>query len=141
MMLKEILDAKGRDVLTIEPTATVADAVEKLVAHNCGSLVVCDGDRIVGIISERDVLRAVAAGRDLLDHVSVENHMTCDVITGSPNDKVADIMGLMTEQRIRHLPVLEGGAMSGIISIGDVVKAQHQRLTTENHMLMTYIQS
>jgi CBS domain-containing protein len=141
MLLKEILEVKGHNVLSIAPSATVADVVETLVAHNCGALVVCDGDQMVGIISERDVLRAVSSGSDPLDQVAVETRMTRDVITGSPNDNINDIMGLMTKNRIRHLPVLEDGALAGMISIGDIVKFQHQKLTVENHMLMTYIQS
>ena len=140
MLLKEILEAKGHDVLTIEPTASVAAAVEELVANNCGSLVVCDGDKMVGIFSERDVLRTIAGINQPLAEIRVEDRMTREVITGSPHDNVNDTMGLMTKNHIRHLPVLEDGALAGMISIGDVVKAQHQKLTIENHMLMTYIQ-
>ena len=141
MLLKEILDAKGRDVLKIAPTASIAEVVEQLVAHNCGALVVCDGDKMVGIISERDVLRAISAVGQPLDQITVEERMTHNVITGSPNDNVNDVMGLMTKNRIRHLPVLDDGALAGMISIGDVVKSQHQKLTLENQMLMNYIQS
>ena len=141
MLLKDILEAKGHDVLKIAPTESVAQAVAQLVAHNCGSLVVCDGDKMVGIFSERDVLRTIAAVDKPLGEVQVFERMTHEVITGSPSDNVNDTMGLMTKKRIRHLPVLENGALAGMISIGDIVKAQHQKLTMENHMLMTYIQS
>ncbi|MBC8353341.1 MAG: CBS domain-containing protein [Planctomycetes bacterium] len=141
MLLKDILATKGTDVLSIEPTATMADAVDKMVAHRCGSLVVCNGETMVGIISERDVLRAIAGASDTLDKVTVEARMTKDVITGAPDQNINDTMGLMTKKHVRHLPVINDGKLAGLISIGDVVKAQHQKLAMENHLLMSYIQS
>ncbi len=141
MLLKDILATKGSDVLSIEPNATMADAVEKMVAHRCGSLVVCNGETMVGIVSERDVLRAISGTSETLDKISVEARMTKDVITGSPDQNINDTMGLMTAQHVRHLPVLDDGKLAGLISIGDIVKAQHQKLAMENHLLMSYIQS
>lgn len=142
MLLKDILESKGcHEVLTISPTSTISDVVEKMVAHNCGSLVVCDQDQMVGIISERDVLRTIAEVRAPIDQIQVQERMTRKVITGSPEDNISTVMGLMTRHRIRHLPVLQGGALTGLISIGDIVKAQHQTLERENHLLMAYIQS
>lgn len=141
MQLREILAAKGSHVLTIEPTATLADVVAKLVENRCGSLVVCDGERLVGIISERDILIAVAQVSEPLDAVMVRGRMTTDVVTGIPEDTVSEIMGLMSEKRIRHLPILDDGKLAGMISIGDIVKAQHHQLTVENHYLKNYIQS
>ena len=96
---------------------------------------------MVGIISERDVLRAISGASETLDKISVEQRMTKDVITGTPDQNINDTMGLMTANHVRHLPVLEHGKLSGLISIGDVVKAQHQKLAMENHLLMSYIQS
>ena len=96
---------------------------------------------MVGIISERDILRAFASGTGSLDQLQTEQFMTSKVFTGELDDSVETIMGLMTEKRIRHLPVLKNGKLSGIISIGDVVKAQHDHLTMENHYLKNYIQS
>src|SRR6185295_9475251 len=126
MTLQEILREKGTAVHSIFPDATLDDVVHKLVRHNCGSLVVCEpGDceqgRLSGIITERDILKACAAHKPL-DSVRVSEVMTRDVITGAPSDSVEDTMGLMTENRIRHLPVLEHGRLQGLISIGDVVK-------------------
>ena len=141
MLLKDILATKGTDVLSIEPSVTMADAVEKMVTHRCGCLVVCEGDSMVGIISERDVLRAISGVSETLDKISVEARMTKDVITGTPEQNINDTMGLMTKNHVRHLPVLDGGSLAGLISIGDVVKAQHQKLAMENHLLMSYIQS
>lgn len=141
MRLKEILDAKGGDVLKIERTATLADVVRKMCDHNCGSLIVCEDEKLTGIISERDILRAIAELDAPLETITVEMRMTRDVVTGSPDDNINDTMGVMTRSRIRHLPVLDDGKLSGLISIGDIVKAQHQKLEQENHLLMTYIQS
>lgn len=141
MQLREILKTKGGHVLTIEPTASLADVVEKLVENRCGSLVVTDGQTMVGIISERDVLIAVSEVSEPLNAIMVRDRMTTDVVTGVPEDTVSGIMGLMSEKRIRHLPILEDGKLAGLISIGDIVKAQHHQLTVENHYLKNYIQS
>lgn len=141
MQLREILKTKGSNVLTIEPTKTLADVVQKLVENRCGSLVVCDGDNMVGIISERDILIAVAEVDEPLDAITVQRRMTTDVVTGSPDDTVNNIMGLMSGKRIRHLPIFEHKKLAGLISIGDIVKAQYNQLSVENHYLKNYIQS
>jgi CBS domain-containing protein len=142
MKLKDILHEKGRSVLTISPEAMLSDVVAKLVEHNCGSLVVCDEHgRMIGIITERDILRACATHAGTLDEMPVEKFMTHNVVTGSLDDQVDSIMGVLTRKRIRHLPVLEKGKLVGMVSIGDIVKAQHDRLSMENHYLKEYIQS
>lgn len=141
MQVKEILEKKGDAVHTIGPRETLADVVRTLVARNCGSLVVLDGEQMVGIITERDILRTSADLDQPLETVSVESRMTREVITGTPEDRVEDVMGLLTEKRIRHLPILQENRLIGMISIGDVVKAQHDQLTMENHYLKNYIQS
>lgn len=141
MQLREILKTKGNKILTIEPTASLADVVEKLVENRCGSLVVCEGESMVGIISERDILIAVAEVDEPLETITVQRRMTTDVVTGSPDDTINNIMGLMSGKRIRHLPILEEKKLTGVISIGDIVKAQYNQLTVENHYLKNYIQS
>ena len=141
MKLGDILQAKGTNVFTISPRATLAEAASAMVEHNCGSLVVCERDKVVGIITERDILRACATQDRPLTDVWVEERMTRDVITGSANDKINDVMGWMTDMRIRHLPVLDKGKLSGLVSIGDVVKAEHSLLSVENQYLKNYIQS
>lgn len=146
MTLQDILRAKGTIVHSIAPTATLDDVVAKLVEHNCGSLVVCDSSvpgskpRMVGIITERDILRACAARQAPLEAQRVADVMTRKLVTGTPSDPVSDTMGLMTQHRIRHLPVLEGEELVGLISIGDVVKAQYHETVVENHYLKEYIQ-
>ena len=141
MLLREILQVKGDKVYSIEPSATLADVVQRLVEFNCGSLVVCDGGKMVGIITERDILRACAALDEPLESIPVEARMTADVVTGAPDNTVNDTMGVMTEKRIRHLPVMDQGQLVGMVSIGDIVKAQHAELSVENHYLKNYIQS
>ncbi len=144
MLLQDILAAKGSTVHAINAQATLEDVVQSLVKHNCGSLVVCEANdcshgRMLGIVTERDILRAVAKNRAQLERLKVADVMTRDVVTGSPTDSVEDTMGLLTDRRVRHLPILDNDRLVGIISIGDVVKAQHDALTMENHYLKSYI--
>jgi CBS domain-containing protein len=147
MTLHEILQSKGSAVHTIAPSATLEEVVRTLVSHRCGSLVVCqevdyDGrthGEMIGIVTERDILNAAARHGASFLRLRVGDVMTTDIRVGSPNDSVEDTMGLMTEQRIRHLPVVEGARLLGLVSIGDVVKMQHDRLTMENHYLKNYL--
>jgi CBS domain-containing protein len=142
MMLQDILRHKGTAIHTIGPDATLDDVVQTLVHFNCGSLLVADGDSsspMLGIVTERDILRACATRRAPLDQLRVRDFMTSKVAVGSPADSVEDTMGTMTNLRIRHLPVVDEGKLVGIVSIGDIVKAQHDNLTLENHYLKTYI--
>lgn len=139
MNLAQILGEKGTVVHKTSPRSTLADVVSRLVEHNCGSLVVCDGETMVGIITERDILRACASGEGGLDKIPVERYMSRHVVTATPQDEVETVMGLMTERRMRHLPVLADSRLVGIISIGDVVKAHHASLCLENHYLKSYL--
>jgi CBS domain-containing protein len=145
MILREILQSKGTLVHTIDAGDSLDDVVQKLVHNNCGSLVVYDSNsasrRMVGIITERDILRAYASRKAALGQLRVAETMTTDVVVGSPQDSIEDTMGLMTNRRIRHLPVIEEGELVGLVSIGDIVKTQHDRLTMENHYLKTYLHS
>ena len=143
MPLAEILQHKGSRVLGISPQSTLAEVVQKLVKNNCGSLTVCDDNdstRLLGIITERDILRACASHKAPLDQVLVADLMSSDLATCTPRDSVQDAMGIMTERRIRHLPIVdEQGKLVGIVSIGDLVKHQHDQLTMENHYLKSYL--
>ncbi len=141
MNVQSIIGAKGSDVATIQQTATLRDAVQALGERRVGALVVSgDGRAIEGIVSERDIVRAAAAlGSAALDS-SVGSVMSTDVITCAVGDGVDRLMSLMTDRRIRHLPVVdERGHLSGIVSIGDVVKARLAELEHENHALAEYI--
>jgi len=142
MTLREIISGKGAAVHSINPGGTLADVVDQLVENNCGSLLVTDASgKMVGIISERDILRACAARKGPLETLTVHEHMTSKVYTGDLDDTVAKTMGQMTDKRIRHLPIFEKGALAGMISIGDLVKAQYNQLSLENHHLKNYLQS
>ncbi len=143
MTLHDILKSKGTSVHVISPESTLGDVVKELVRHRIGSLLVCDrdpesGEQVRGIITERDILYACAAGKPL-GEVKVAEVMTRELITGSPNETLEDAMGLMTKHRIRHLPVLAKGRLVGMVSIGDVVKAEHHVLAMENHFMRDYI--
>lgn len=144
MFLRDILNAKGPVVHTIDADASLEEVVQQLVRHNCGSLVVYDkssSQRMVGIITERDILRAFAARKTALSKRKVSDAMSANLVVGSPGDSVEDTMGLMTNKRIRHLPVVEDDELLGLVSIGDIVKMQHDQLTMENHYLKSYLQS
>jgi CBS domain-containing protein len=141
MLVRDILQSKSLTVHTCTPDNTLADVVDLLVGHNIGSLVVLQNDEMVGIITERDILRASAVTRGPLEVVRVEERMTRLPVVAAPDEEVSHTMGVMTQRRIRHLPVVENGRLVGIISIGDIVKAQHDELSRENHYLKSYIQS
>jgi CBS domain-containing protein len=138
--VQSIIGSKGADVATITQTASLHDAVRQLGERRVGALVVSgDGRRIEGIISERDIVRAVSQGGAALDR-SVGSVMSTDVVTCAVGDGVDRLMSLMTDRRIRHLPVVaDGGLLAGIVSIGDVVKARLAELEHENHALAEYI--
>jgi CBS domain-containing protein len=141
MNVQSIVQAKGSDVATITKAASLADASAHLRDRGIGALVVSDdGRHIDGIVSERDVVRALAAhGAGALGR-SVASVMSTDVVTCEAADSVEELMVSMTERRIRHLPVIDGdGLLSGIVSIGDVVKARLSQLETENQALFDYI--
>ena len=141
MKTYEILQRKGTDVHSISPTAKISDVVAKLVEHNCGSLLVLENRRLVGIITERDILRCCAHDDRPLKDIPVSDKMTRRLVTASPADSVSNVMRLMTTNRVRHLPIMEGDKLEGVISIGDTVKAQHDELSMENEYLKTYLQS
>ncbi|HAP78527.1 MAG TPA: histidine kinase [Acidimicrobiaceae bacterium] len=141
MNVRAILERKGTDVATITGDASLADATARLRDNGVGALVVSpDGATIAGIVSERDVVRAAAAhGASALGR-PVESVMSTEVTVCRPADSVPRLMELMTEHRIRHLPVVDDdGRLCGIVSIGDVVKARLGELEVENQALADYL--
>ena len=142
MSVEYILARKGREVRTIAPGASLADALQRLRAERIGALVVsADGARIAGILSDRDILDAIAdRGTDVLGE-SVGSVMTARVFTCSREDRVSRIMALMTDRRIRHVPVVEGGRLCGMVSIGDVVKQRLDEIEGEAAALREYVTS
>ena len=140
MQVSEILKQKGTEVATVRPEATVAIAVEQLREWKVGALVVTtDGANIDGILSERDIVRALGGPRRVLLDQTVSSIMTTELITCSPADRVEQLMVQMTDERIRHLPVTVDGKLRGIISIGDVVKARLTELEAETRVMENYI--
>lgn len=121
--VEQLLTDKGREVFTVSPDATVLEALEKLAEHNIGALPVTEGGQLVGIFSERDYARKVILRGRASRDTSVRDSMTPDVLSVTTSDDMAYCMQLMTDKRIRHLPVLEDGNLIGLISVGDVVKA------------------
>ncbi len=141
MTVQSIIGRKSPVVATITQTATLRQAIDQLTERRIGALVVSgDGRKIEGIISERDIVRAAStSGPNALDG-SVGSVMSTDVVTCSAGDGVDRLMSLMTERRIRHLPVVDDrGHLAGIVSIGDVVKARLSELEQENHALAEYL--
>jgi CBS domain-containing protein len=139
MTVRDILQAKGSSVVTIGPEAAVTEAVALLVRHNIGAVVVVEGDAIRGILSERDILRAVNEGADGFNGLCVSDIMTATVVTGTVVAELHGVMQVMSERRIRHLPLVEDGRLAGMISIGDVVNALRRVTEAENRQLHAYI--
>jgi CBS domain-containing protein len=144
MKIQDILSIKGSTVHSISPDATLQEVVSTLVERRIGALVVCQQGAggevsLLGIITERDILHACLPEKGTLAEVRAGDVMSRPLITGVPDDEVEQVMGLMTTRRIRHLPVLADGRLAGMISIGDVVKAQHDSLALENRFMKDYI--
>lgn len=139
MLISEILQRKGSSVVTTGADTTVAELVALLGEHNIGAVVVVSEDGVVGIVSERDVVRKLAeVGAAVLEQ-SVADLMSTELVSSSPDDPVDHIAGQMTERRIRHLPVLSGGELVGIVTIGDVVAARINDLERTRGQLESYI--
>jgi CBS domain-containing protein len=135
MNVESILAQKGTDVITIQPEASVKRATDWLSAKNVGALVVARDDAVLGIISERDIVHAFSQYGEAVASMSVKDIMTHGFITVPPGDDLNRVMRLMTQHRVRHLPVLHNGKLAGIISIGDVVKRRLDDLELETKVL------
>lgn len=137
--VKHLLDAKGRDVLSITPDASVLDAIKKMAEHGVGALLVMDGDSLSGIVTERDYARKVILLGRYSDDTPVRDIMTAEVTTVSSDQNVRHCMDLMTDKRVRHLPVVDDERVGGVISIGDLVKAIIEEQQQEIEQLGHYI--
>ena len=137
--VSEILGDKGREVLDIEAGAPVLEAVKQMVDANIGALLVKDDGAVAGIVSERDYLRRVARDGPAGDEVTVGEIMSSPLIVVSPDTSIDECMALMTDRRIRHVPVVEDGEVVGIVSIGDVVKFKSKQQSFEIRYLTDYI--
>lgn len=140
MLVKQILGEKGRDVVTISSEATLSEAARILAQRRIGAVVVRDGrDGVAGILSERDIICALADQSVNALAQSVAQHMTRKVTTCREADMIDDLMELMTRKRFRHVPVLENGKLAGIVSIGDIVKSRIAETVAEAENLRGYI--
>lgn len=137
--VRDVLRGKGEDIYSVAPLASVIDAVNVMNDHHVGSVLVMEGGSPVGIFSERDVLvRVLAAHRDPRQTL-VRDVMTTRLHTASSDDSLLDVMRLMTERRCRHVPVMDGERLLGLVSIGDITKAIQHNLRQEVRDLSTYI--
>lgn len=140
MYVDSILKHKGRDVVSVVPTDKIVDVSKLLNRHRIGAVIVREADGpVVGILSERDIVRGVAENGPACLTLEVADLMTRQVVSCRPNDSIDDIMALMTERRVRHLPVMQDGALIGVISIGDVVKRRIAEIESEASSLREYI--
>ncbi|HEY2484867.1 MAG TPA: CBS domain-containing protein [Candidatus Binataceae bacterium] len=140
--VSDVLRHKGDRVVTLMPQQTVAAAVQLLTKNRIGAAPVVDeGGRVVGIVSERDIIRGMSEDAGALLALPVDQLMTREVKTCVPEDRLVDLMRVMTLQRIRHLPVVHSGALCGIVSIGDVVKQRLEEVQSEVEDLHRYIRS
>lgn len=142
MRISDVINTKGDGVVTIAPTASIRELLTLLAEHNIGATVVSvDGSALAGIVSERDVVRALADKGDAVLAEPVGTIMTVEVHTALPTHDLDEVSTLMTERRIRHVPVVVDGALTGIVSIGDVVKARIAGLEVERDSLASYMRA
>ena len=140
MKVSDVLKGKGGRVVTIDAKATVAEAVARLVQNNIGSLPVVDeAGRLIGVLSERDVLRLMHNRGDGFSRDRIADVMTTDPVTCTPECDVDEVMGQMSERRIAKIPVVDGERLVGIVSVGDVIKVMYERVHAENSHLMSYL--
>src|SRR3954449_7919389 len=135
MTIESILRRKGTDVTTIAPEASIKRAADWLRAKNIGALVVTSENAVLGLISEREIVHALSRYGEAAGSMYVKDMMKYGVTTVSPDESVNRVMNLMTHHRVRHMPVLRDGKLSGIVSIGDVVKHRLEDLELETHVL------
>jgi CBS domain-containing protein len=139
MRIADVLRSKGAGVLSIAPDTLVSELIGGLVGRNVGAMVVVGPEGLVGIVSERDVVRMLHEhGADALGR-RVADIMTSELVTCSPDDSLDELSAVMTTHRVRHVPVIEDGRLAGIVSIGDVVKIRMEELQAEREQLAAYI--
>jgi len=125
MKIKDISRVKGREVITVKPGATLSEAIKKLVNNGIGAMPVCDfKGTLLGILSERDVLKWIHRGNTDITKILVKDVMTCKVVSGDPEDDIENILKIMTEKGIRHLPIMIGTRLVGMLSLRDVIEEQ-----------------
>ena len=139
MKVTDVLRSKGRGAISVAPEATVGEAIELLVEHNIGSLPVVDLGRVVGIFTERDVLRGVHNCGEGFCRTRIDDVMTRGPVVCDADEPVHDAMGRMSAHKVGQLPVLEGEELVGVVSVGDLVRILHEHAEAENRHLLTYL--
>ena len=139
MKIRDLLNEKGYEVVTVPPSFPIQDAMRLLVEHNIGSVVVAQEKVVEGILTERDILRLAAEDSATMASMKVEDVMTKDVVVALLDDSLDYVMEIMSMNRIRHLPIVDRGWMQGILSIGDVVNALRKKVEVENNYMRDYI--
>jgi len=140
MKIKDIAKIKGREVITIKPNTDLPEAIKQLVNHQIGAMPVCDfKGKLVGILSERDILKWVHRGKKDIKHTKVKDIMTGEVIVGDPEDSIEDILKIMTTKGVRHLPVMAGTRVVGMLSLRDVIEEQLTECSSQVRYLNEYI--
>ena len=134
--VSEVLKEKGNKVIGVPPSATVFEAIEQMVEHNCGSLLVMQDDDVTGIFTERDYLRKIALQGRTSESTAVQDVMTSPVVVVEAGAEIDEALALMTDRRIRHLPVVDNGRVVGVVSIGDLVKHK----TKEQEFRIAYLE-
>jgi CBS domain-containing protein len=139
MLVKEILRDKGRAVVSIPPEESVAGAMKIIVEEKIGALMVMEGDKVLGIVTERDIFRLICREREKAFSLPIADIMTRKIVIGVPDDHIDALMAIMTNNRFRHVPIMDGDRLVGLVSIGDLVKSQVKNLKIENRYLIDYI--
>ena len=141
MKIKDFQRIKERPLITIGPKTTVHDAIQKLVEHRIGALPVCDSKgKLLGIVTERDILEECGQRSEAIDSTKVQDIMTREVVIGIPEDDISYVMEAMTQKRVRHLPVMVGRKVSGIISARDIIEHQLEDSKTKVRYLSDYLE-
>lgn len=140
MLVKDLLKKKEREIITIEPSVNILQAMGKLIDNKIGCLLVMDSaDKLTGIVSDKDIFHTVYKDRENFHEYKVSDIMTTDLIIGLLDDDINYIAGIMTQNRVSHVPILEKDKLVGLVSIGDIIKAQMKYMQIENRYLKLYI--
>ena len=139
MTVKELLQEKQTEIHTIDKHTSIVQAMECLISKKISCLPILENDSLIGIISDKDIFKTIFENRSHFDELAVHNFMTEDVIVGVLDDDIEYIANMMTNNRIRHVPIVDGKKLIGLISIGDIVKAKEQDIKIENRYLKQFI--
>jgi CBS domain-containing protein len=140
MKVRDLLDSKGRDIVSIDVNSSVDDAIRSMNARKISAIMVTEQGKTVGIFTERDVVRSyITSGGKSFKDTKVRDAMVTNLIVAVPDDELADISSIMVEKNIRHLPVLDNGRVIGMLSIRDIIQTQVTKLTADLHYLRAYI--